>query len=67
MRPNLAACSLPFLPDDVAVMDHNTTCQAAAGYVGSQQLAGYADWLLVAQCEACHRQAVLQIDQLAQH
>ena len=57
----------PFLPDDVADMGHNTTRQAAAGYVRSQQLSSFTDWLLIARCEACRRQAVLRIDQLAPH
>ena len=57
----------PFLPDDMAVMGHNTTRHAAAGHVRGQQLSSFIDWLLVAGCDACRRQAVLRIDQLAQH
>lgn len=48
-------------------MGHNTTRQAAAGHVRMQLLSVYADWILVARCQWCDRQAGLWIDTLPQH
>jgi hypothetical protein len=45
-------------------MAHNTSRQAAAGYVRAQLVSGYADWMLHAGCDWCGRQTEIAVADL---